>query len=657
MVLLPALPVSAQGDGPIIVTRTTKLEFMSLENIRYAVELFFQSQVDENDPAGGPGVRDTETLYRETFEISGNGFFGHPNLVDFNFKGRLQLSQEDFDLESENVTRTSDEFLDEFDFSALFLKKSEAPFTLYARRSQALIDQQFGGSLDSVTTEFGVRLNLALKGMKNRLEYFHRTQDQTSRFGRNDFFLTQDTFQARGDFRPDDAHQLIWDYTFDSIKESGDFRPTNNFDRHDAFLVHNYHFGPENRSNLRSSFQLRSETGASPVDRLRVDERLFLWSDKNFDTTLNYVFDHQSRAGTKQTLNRGSAKFRHQLFESLTTNFEIGASHLELDADDFTSEQFHGRISFDYLKKIPLGTLDATVNVSHNRQDDSERGGTINILDESRTFDVADRITLNRRNIILTSIFITDLTGFIIYAVGVDYNVTFFGDRVDISRRLGGSIGAGQTVLIDYQVGPEPGGRITTDSLGVAVRYNIQEGAFRGVSLYMRLLDLDEDRPVGLGPNLPEADLRELVYGVEYNIDQLRLLGEMQRHDSTLSPFDKTRLEATYTHRFDNRGQLALSAAYSKVEGRDDDFDFSISTLSVNWDQPLTERLRASFYALWRDERDSNGIDSQGFEQRLELNWRYRQTSVFASFRNISTDSDLNDTSFQTLIVGFRREF
>ena len=60
---------------------------------------------------------------------------------------------------------------------------------------------------------------------------------------------------------------------------------------------------------------------------------------------------------------------------------------------------------------------------------------------------------------------------------------------------------------------------------------------------------------------------------------------------------------------------------------------------------------------VWRYEDDTSQGIVQGFEQQLDVNWRYRQTSVFVALRNSDLDSDVTETDNRSILIGFRREF
>ena len=652
-----AAGAAAQDEGPIVIGREQELETLRFEDLRIAIEAFARRRVDEVDPRFGPKTRDVEDLFRETLELSSGGFIGHPNLIELDLMGRFRLSQEDLDSDSLDMRERSLENINEFDVSALILRQSKMPLTLYARRDQVLLDRQFGSSIDNLTTEYGASLRWRSEEIPTFFRYFHRDQEQASQFGITDFQITQDTFEWQSQSRPAEGHLLTWDYSFDSVAERGELRRANSFDRHDGLLVHTYDFGSEDQHQLRSSFDFLRESGDFALDRIRWDERLRLRHSDTFETRYDYMLDHQERGDSRQTLNRGVASFRHQLFESLVTTGEIGASHLGIAQDGFASDQIFGTITTDYTKRVPYGEVTASFSLNLDRQEDSDRGATIQITDEPRTFSSSGLIVLSTRNIELDSVVITDSVGVIVFSEGADYTVRAFGERVEIRQVLGGDIAQGQTVLIDYRLGPEPGATTTTTGYGATVRYDLREGPLKGLGLYVRYFQQDQDLTTRQRDLRPEIDIEDLVYGMDYNLGNLTLLAEQQIHDSTLSPFDANRLEARWSQRLGRGSSMLFAATYREIDHTDEDFRTTTTTLTGRWNQQLTQRLRAGAELIWRMEDDSAGIDAQGFEQRLDLTWRYRQTTLFAEVRNAFIDSDANDTLFQTFMLGFRREF
>ncbi len=654
----PALAQAQEQDGgPIIIGERKKLKFFALHDFDAAIEAFWRYQSDETDPINGPKSKDTESLFRETLFLSSDGYIGHPNLVLLDLNAQLRLSQEDISRETTGFNDQTSENINEYDMSALILQRSNYPLTVYTRRSQTLLSRQFGSTLDNITTETGARLTIRSEFAPSQIQIFRREQEQSGRFTGTDFLLTQDTLAWHGRIKPINGHRLWWDYTFSNVDQSGPLQVPNSYQRHDAFVNHTFDFGPEAEHNLRSSLRYYKETGEFPIERLRWDESLRLRHSKEFETRYDILYDEQTRRTTRQTLVRGAASFRHELYDSLVTTGQLGTSLLEIASDNYSSTQIFSDLGLEYTKIVPLGTLLATANINFNTQDDSDRGTTIQVSREPRNFGTSGLITLNRRNIVAGSVVITDASGLILYIEGVDYTLRDFIENMEIRRVLGGAIAAGQSVLITYEIGPEPASKTDTFGYGITLRYRFEEGTLKGLSPYLRYRDQGQDR-VGRGvSNLPVSDFQELVLGVDYDFWRIGLTAEHMIHDSTISPFTRTRLTGRYSQRISRRDSLLISAYYQDTDRTDEGVRSSITNVTARWNTQVTERMRSSLVGTWRREEDSVSSDSDAFDINLDLNWRYRQTQIYCTLRNSIVNSDIRDNASQTLLVGIRRDF
>ncbi len=648
---------SSQDGGPIVIGEHEKLQFFKLEDYRASVDVYWRYRSDESKPNTGNKIKDTESLFRETINMSGEGFFGNPNLVKLNMNISLVLSQEKIESDSLQRNERTSEIISEYDISAIVLQQSDTPLTLYSNQSEILRDRQFADSLDSTTVEHGARLTLRSDFMPSQIHYFRREQEQSGRFTGTDSTLIQDSFSWSGRLKPVNGHRLWWDYTFSNVDEAGQLQVSNSYARHDGFLNHTLDFGDDNKYNLRSSFRFYKETGKFPIERFRWTESLRLNHTSDFETRYDYLFDQQKRRGTNQTLHRGSASFRHDLFDSLTTTGQIGASILSITDGDFESTQLFGDLGTQYRKIVPLGVLDATANVNWNRTDDSDRGASIFITDEPHTFGVSGFITINRRNIVGNSVVVTDAAGIVIYVQGVDYTVRVFAESLEIRRVLGGNIAPGQAVLITYEIGPEPASTTDTMGYGLTIRYRFEEGPLKGVSPFIRYRDQSQDRTGRDVFNLPKIDFQDLVFGVDYDIRHVSLTAQHQIHDSVVSPYETTRLECRYTNRINSRNSLNLSAYFQDTDRVDENLQTTITNVTARWNAQATEKLRTSMVCIWRKEEDSLGADSDAYEVALDLTWRHRQTTVYCTLRNSFVSSTTRDNTFQTFIFGVRREF
>ncbi|MCC6907783.1 MAG: DUF802 domain-containing protein [Phycisphaerales bacterium] len=647
-------PAPPEEGGPIVVgERQEQLDSFVIQRFRTALEFLYRYRTDERKRPGEPTTRETEEIIRPSVEFSTDAYIVHPNFIQLSFTGGLQLDHTTLDSTTLNLNEDTTTLDTNYDFRAFILGESSLPVTLYSRRSQTNIDRLFGPSLDSTLTEHGGIAQFVNDRAPTTIQLFHRDQQQTDAGGQTDFGVVQDTFDVHSNIRVADRQSLSLDYTLDSIRQSGAGRRAQDFIRHDATALHVLDFG--DRDSLRSQLRLFDQSGDSQLRRISLDESLRLYHSETLQTRYDLFYENQSRADSNQDFLRGNFNVRHRLFGSLVTSANIGAS--TLNTDGFTSNEYYGDVTFDYTKKVPYGIFTASASVSENIRDNGPRGTPLRIFDESRTFNDPAPITIARQNILPGSIVITDISGLTFYDEGLDYTLMVFFDRVEIRRVVGGSIVDGQTVLIDYTIGPESANTITTTGLGFSARYSINDGFLNGLGLYMRYLQRDASIDSPRPSEFILDDSRDLIFGADYITGPLSLNAEYETYDSVVSPFDATRFEARYVHTLGRFSSLSLLGSYQMIDYPSLDNHVDLATVTASWNQQLTNQLRLNAQLVWRDERDDLQGHTQGFEQRINLNWRYRQTEIYVSGRNSIFDSSAEERLAQSVEVGFRRTF
>jgi hypothetical protein len=659
-VLAPAGEAGAQGvdEGPVVVSPRPPLEAWILERLDAALVLEWRLDVDEVTPDDEPKQRDSEDRLREILEISSRSYVGHPNLLQLDLSGRFWLEQSWLDLDTEDRTERINTTTLDWNATGLFFQKQTVPITLYGFQNTADIDRQFGGTLEQTLLEYGARIRILSEKAPTTVHLFRREVEQDDRFGGLDFMIDQYTAQADGHVQLGPGQRLTWDASFDDVDEAGQLQTPRSFDRLEGNATHTVDFGDQDQHQFRSRARYFDESGEREFRQVRVDERLRLRHAPKFVSWYDYTFERLDRPDLEQVRHEGIASFRHELFESLTTVGRVGANALDIDTEDFDQDEVFGDLSTDYVKRVPGGRFFAGGDLRLSHLDQSDRGTPLPVFDDTCTFDAANICVIPRRNVTEGSIFVTDFTGLITYVEGVDYSLLVLPDRVEVMRLPGGAIGPMETVLVDYEIGPEPGGTVDTTGYGGDLRYTFDETFLKGLSVFGRYFEQDESRSEELvaGGQI-ENDFTDLSYGLEYGAWKVYLKAEQQHRDSSLSPFDATRLEARYTENLGPGSVVVLSALYQDLDRTDEDLRTQTLTFSGQWNQQITRRLRMSLVLQWQDVDDSGGFDSQAFEQELDLTWRYRQTELYAQVRNSYRDTEVDETLFQTFIVGVRREF
>ncbi len=652
----PCLQAAPQSDEPVVVGTEDKWEGIQFEGLHFALDLV--GHVEENR------IKSAGTTSRDSFnEIRGSvtgwtrGYIGHPNLIELNLLGTFGLAQQWIESDTTGRNEQPLNTFDEWDVSAVILQKSDLPTTIYSRATQEYLTQQFSDTLDTNVTETGIQTEIRSPVVPTTLHVFHRTEEQTSQLQQSDFNITQDTLEWLSQWRPADNQDVTWEYTLDNVAQSGDLRPTNTFVRQHAVGTHELRFGESDQNRLRSNFFGFDQTGDGALTRLRLEELLDLRHTPRFETIWDYLVDWTKVQDQEQLFQAAKGGFRHKLYESLDTNFNLGGTNLNVSDPNFTSSNVFSDLAFNYHKKVPLGRLEAAVGGAFDYRMDSERGEPFDIANQPHVVPSSGIVMLQQQNIVTSSIVVTDATGFITYVEGVDYTVTQFPGRVEITRITGGSIVDGQTILVDYQIGPEPASDTTTLAANASVRYDFDESFVRGLGVYMRYFHQNQDISTTDPGVLLPADVDDLVVGADYRIGNFFASAEQQWHDSSLSPYDATRLVATYKFPLGIGSFIDAYAGYDMLDRTDVGSTSNVLNVRGRWAQRIDRQLTFAINLLYRNEQDDPGGSVDAFQQGIDVVWSYRQTTISANLHTSFVNSDTSNTDYLTFQVGVRRQF
>ena len=603
-----------------------------------------------------PDQTSTEQYLLGRFELSGEAFVGHENLLDINGRVGFGLEERDLDSDIVGASRNDTDLLILYDVSALVLADGPAPLTLYSRRNQLRLEREFSGTIDSLNTEHGVMMRIKSRSLPTFIHIFRRETDQNDQLGVIDYRIKQDSLSVRTTPVLGDDQELSIEYTLDLVDERQSRFYENSYTRHDAQVLHTIKFGEEKEHSLQSIARFYDESGASALRRYRLDETLRLEHTERFDTRYDFTFEDAVRGEQWQRYLQGSGQARYKLFDSLIAIGRLGADRLDISGD-FSSRQYSADVDLQYTKRVPLGRLDAALGGGLNRQENSEQGQSVNFNDQQITLNDPTPTIINRRNVVAGSIVVTDALGMRFYIEGIDYTVIVFPSHIEVRRIVGGAITEGETLLVDYTIGPEPASTIESVNARFAVRYTIEEGLFNGVSAYLNYIRIDQSVETADPTQFILEDVKDLRYGLEYRIGQITLQAERRNHDSTIFPYDMTRLEGRYDIRLGPRGSLSAMASHEISDYPTNGDQRTLSRASVRARGRLGNDLDLSLRLIYRDESSRLSNDLTGFEQSLEATWRRGRTVLNASVYNSILDGQSSESQSQTLTLGIRRTF
>lgn len=646
-----------QAEGPVIVGENKpKWKLLELGRVDAALDLVGQYRNDRlSSTSGSASTRDT--LFRESLELSTTASIGHKNLIDLSASGKLELDQRSIHSDLAGQDANEQDYLGAYDIRALILGSGPAPVTVYSKRDQNTIDRGFGSRIDQTVNENGAILQLQSQVAPTTLQYFHRSQDLQDSFAFANSHTTQDTFTAQSNLHLTTHQRLDLNYTFDAINEEQPGLFQDSFNRHDANIVHTLAFSGDTPTNeLRSSLRLYSQSGDFAQDNLRWDELLTLQHTPRLDTRYHAIFDRQSRDGLDQELYRGEATIRHRLFDSLTSTATAGAQRLVAPLN-FTSNELFASGQLDYTKKVVLGRLDASLGLSVNNQDNSARGGILPVTNQAATASSLQPIVIPRGNVVSGSLVLLPSAGGLPFREGIDYTVTYFPDRVEISIPPGSAITDGQSVFASYDIGPEPGSQIDTLGTSASARYSLTQGTLRGLATYITYRTVDHSLQSSNPTSFVLDDFQNLLVGVEYTRDGLDLRVEQEKRWSNIAPFDRFRALAQYNQTLGRDSSLGLDLSHETIDYSLQNNRSDIDRATARWNHRLSDSLAFKARLDYRDQRDRLSGNTQAFEQSLELTWTRAQTTIYGSVQNSFINGPSTDRTSQFLQIGIRRTF
>lgn len=644
-------------DGePIIVGSREVWNPFELHKVEAAIDTRARWKSFRRSTEGQPDLTDSEQYLMGRLDLSGRAFVGHEDLLDINARVGIGMEQTDLDSDAEGASRLDRDLVLLYDVSALILGEGPAPTTVYSRREETQLEREFAGSIDSTNTEHGAMMRIASDAWPTTVHIFRRETDQNDQFGDIDYGVKQDSLSVRTSPDLGDEQDLSLEYTLDVVDEHQSRFFENSYTRHDAQIIHSLNFGDELQHNLRSTGRFYDESGVSSIRRYRLDEVLRMQHTDRFDTRYDLTAEDSVRADQWQRYLRAAAQARYRLFESLIAVGSVGTDRLDV-AGGFSSRQYFGDADVQYTKRVPLGRFDASVSGGLNRQENSEQGQPIALTDQRVTLNDPMPTLITRRNIVPGSIIVTDADGLRVYAEGIDYTLVVFPSHVEIRRVVGGAIVEGETLLVDYTVGPEPANTIDSTNAGFTTRYTIEEGTLKGLSGYLYYSWLDQTVDTVDPSRFILEEVKELRYGVDYHIGNITLEAERRNHDSTLFPYDTTRLEGRYDVRVGPTGALAASLTHEISDYPNSGDQLKLTRATVRAYGRLGPGLDLSVRLTYRDEQSRLSSDLAGFEQSVEVTWRKGRTTINASVYNAILDAGTTDSLSQTVSLGVRRTF
>jgi len=618
------------------------------DRIQGELEFVAENHTDEQGISDNKRKSETK-VFEERVRLKTEGDIYHPDLLFYNAVLGFGLAQQS--LISDEESDRHSESLNDYSIFTQLLRGKSYPTTFYASKSEELIPRQFLGSLRTERHNRGATLSVRSRDWPMTFQY---TASETAQDGllsfERDFFERDDErfrYSVNHDFGELSHLNIDIDRTSVSQRSVGASIETDT-DRYT--ILHDLIFGSDEQHRLDSFFNYTDQSGSFDFENLQLNERLRLQHSEDFLTNYELRLTDSKRDTDRNKEVRGQAGFEHRLYESLVTTTNIFVSQTNFESNNsFETEgdfkQQGGTLAFNYRKNNPWGTLLSTYTTSLIEQSGST-GGIV--TDEPHIVDDPLPVILNRINIDISSIVVTDSTGLFTYTLGDDYLIEEIGGQVQLEIIIPGTvppnISDGQEILVDYKVFIEPDRQEDT----FRQNFTIRERFKNGLSLYYAHRRQEEDVSSEVMVITPDEYTVNTV-GTDYTLKGLFLQAEYSKEDSTQIPSTSKKIQGRYSWPVNSDTSVSMRVINHWLDfSEPDERDVELFKTGAEVFSRLTNEYSISARADYRDEDDTRFGITRGFQFSSELKYNFRQLSVLAGVefnvldrRNDEIDSSL----------------
>jgi hypothetical protein len=439
--------------------------------------------------------------------IDTNGWLYHPDLMEFHLAFEPEWQQETYrqNQAATPPTHSKDRntSLLAYDLDATVLRRKPVSMNFFANRKTAQIDLTNARNSDIDSQTLGTRLKFNNPTLPVSIALINRKFDQTGFYQSN---------EDRNEVQINARHNAKKSVTQLNMRYNKSDTTRTTFEETDITsktinteLTNAYFLTDDNRVRLDSQIY-NTQAEYNDVDQTTwiVSENLFWTHSKNLLTRYRADYNRNKFGGSVSEEKRLSAGLTHHFLDRWTT--DLGASAAFNDFDDGSENRYKSNIDLLYRRPIPWGSVE--LGAAYDYGETLRSGAQQTIPTETElTLSTGTTTYLEKENVDLASIVVTDVSGTTVYTENIDYQVATVGPRVSISRTLMGAIDDGQQVIVHYNY------RIDTayDDSRFGQKYRFDLALWSFLYLAYSHYRLDQHILSGEPPNDPMHDTANTV--------------------------------------------------------------------------------------------------------------------------------------------------
>jgi hypothetical protein len=597
-------------------------EFYSIERPKLGVDMSYRFESEERRGPFSNSKNDSHVL-REGFDLETEGWLYHPAMAIYTLSFSPEWEQTE-DKPDPGQERDSDSFFLGYGIDTTLLPYKPYTLNLYARRQSSELDSSLATRSESESDAYGASLRLKYPVLPTILSYDHSTSEQTGFY---------DAQQKRDEVRLIMRHERESNDTqLNSSYVTVDWtNPVSTTNTENLFgsVVNNYRLTPDKRVLLTSRLTYRqSENNFSEASGVTLSEVLNWRHRVNFSSNYNLRYSQDDNNG--QSINRTMARagLSHSLYENLVSTAAVSAS-----SDSQGEDSYGGNAGFSYRRSIPWGMIFANMGHDYRITNRSRGDEDVQVINERHVLTTGDVTLLDNRNVDLGTVVVTNGDGSIVYTLNLDYTLEVIDTSVRLSRTTFGSIGDGQSVLVDYTYLSDPA---FDDSVYIQ-DYGIGLFLWSAWRINYRYSHAKQDFRGGIPPDVLTDDTTHFVdTDLKWKWSTTRALYENTDRTSGTS-VSRWRIEENLNFRPSNMTSLGASTYYGETTIKDTNSEETFYGFRTVLQWQLSGRSRVKIEGLYdvTEGASVNTVD-KGAEALWE--WVYGIWRAEASYRFLNEE-------------------
>lgn len=637
--------------------------YLSLTHLDAYLELrgdYTYRKVDTEDRLGGRRrrQRNREWSVEERLGLTFGGTVIDAGFITFGGEISFALTQDRFRERTDSSSQTDRDngYLLQYDLRANFFQGRKLSGSVYGLRQEDRINRRFQSTLDQDRTGFGTSWALTEGSVRMELSYDYRKTDRTGNADPSDNeHFTESTLRYGIDWNISERQRLEFSYEHANIKQeyqglAQPFETTRDL----LTLEHTLEFGPDDRNDLRTLLHWQEESGDFARDFFEIGPQLTIKHSDTFQTIYKYQFNRERFEGLDVESQRIDFQLVHQLYTNLTTT--VGAFALYEDVeDDVNTTQYGASVDWQYNRRNRSGRLFANLSLAYDTEEVDGDNGRRLVLNESHRLRDPIAATLRNRNVVRSSIVVTDAANRRIFQPGADYFIIERGNAVQLTRIDTGRIADGDTILVDYQIRTPARGQLDT----IRVDFSLEQRFTNGFTPYYRLSYRNQEDDVSVG-FLRRADrTNHHRVGFNYETKRYNIGAEYEIFDDTVDPYDAFHINGLVHLLSEPDHTVDASTRLSRLffEGGLDDRNITLIDLELDHRWRLSETLSTIERIAYRFENDSSAGDTHGWDVRAGFEYAVGDLTGELTFEYDRLDLPHSQEENFGVFFRLRREF